>query len=122
MTETTENVQGCTHTGCILSGSKRVYAVKIRETMENSISNIPSRTWGRWYLDSDPPVSLNINLKPWYVYDIALDRCQTEHARDIWMNHMAQKKALVTRKDVADLKRAFSDLVASGLIPTEVKK
>ena len=79
---------------------------------------IEERRWGRWYLDTTKPASLNIAFKPWYIYDIPLYRCQTERKRELWIEHMAEKRReLISKRDIADLRQAFADLVAAGILP-----
>jgi len=72
--------------------------------------------WGRWYVDHKKPVSLNIMLTPWYEYWIDLSRCQTARARELWLEHMAEKTLVVNSRDVSAMARAFNDLVHQGIL------
>lgn len=76
------------------------------------------RRWGRWYLDTRQPVSLNIMLAPWYEYWIDLNRCQTASQRERWLEHMAEKTTVISSHDIDDLAIAFRDLKLQGKLLT----
>ena len=75
-----------------------------------------TKTWGRWYLDTSRPQSLNIDFEPDEVYDIVLDRCKTARDRKFWIEHMAEKNLLITEQDINDLKLALNELLEYGVI------
>jgi len=79
------------------------------------VRNMAGRKWGRWWLDTTSPPSLNFPL-PWYPYEIELSRCRTVNERRLWIEHMAEKR-YINRQDLIDLRRAFDDLVATSLLP-----
>ena len=83
------------------------------------------RRWGRWYLSSGHCPSLDTRV--WFpevdgyparfveVYDIELAQCRTETQRAGWIRHMKEKRWLSSR-GLADLERAFDDLIRDGTI------
>lgn len=76
--------------------------------MNNRLTTKKKR-WGHWYLDETRPVSLNIDT-PWrYPYEIILARCDNSKSREIWIQHMADKRWISTA-DIENLKCAFNDL------------
>ena len=81
----------------------------------NSVKKMAGRKWGRWWLDTTSPPSLNF-LTPWYTYEIVLSRCRTINERRLWLEHMAIKR-YIDRQDLIALRRAFDDLVAAGILP-----
>ena len=85
---------------------------------EKDIKNVQGRKWGQWQLDITSPPSLNFPL-PWYPYEIALFRCRTAWRRQLWLEHMAEKR-YVNKQDLVDLQRAFNDLVAVGMLPADI--
>lgn len=82
--------------------------------MDDLVKKMAGRKWGPWWLDASAP-SLNFAL-PWDTYKITLSRCQTVNERRLWIEQMAEKR-YVTRRDLIDLRRAFDDLIAAGVLP-----
>ena len=82
---------------------------------DNLVKKMTGRKWGRWWLDATSPPSLNIDML-WYPYEIILSRCRTARERRLWLEHMAVKR-YINRQDLLDLRRAFDDLVAAGILP-----
>jgi hypothetical protein len=80
------------------------------------MTTLRNTRWGRWYLDTTEPVSLNIVFEPDEVYDIVLARCKTVDDRMFWINHMAEKTLLITNQDINDLKLALNELLENTVI------
>ena len=85
--------------------------------VDNLVREMSGRNWGRWWLDTSAP-SLNFAMS-WYTYEIVLSRCHTVNERRLWLDHMAEKR-YINEQDLIDLRRAFDDLVAAGILPNEV--
>ncbi len=83
--------------------------------MTKTKESIKVRRWGRWYLDTKKPVSLNIMLTPYFEYWIDLAACQSESQRDQWVRHIRLKRH-ISQADLDDLAAAFRDLEREGLI------
>ncbi len=87
------------------------------------------RHWGRWYLDSRKPFSLNTDsLSPSIgtddtleggTYDIELSRVDTsfgeKHNGYSWIKHMSEKN-WIGHHGLKDLESAFTQLIKEGLI------
>ncbi|HEX74864.1 MAG TPA: hypothetical protein G4N93_06975 [Dehalococcoidia bacterium] len=77
------------------------------------------RRWGRWYLNTMSPASLDtevwspsVGYEPERcieIYDIVLCKCRTESQRRQWIDHMGEK-CWVGTNGLDDLRRAFMDL------------
>ena len=67
-------------------------------------------TWGRWHLDTLESACIYIMLTPDCRYEIELSTCRTARARELWLEHMAEKR-FITPIDLVDLRRAFKDLI-----------
>ena len=82
---------------------------------DNLVKKMAGRKWGRWWLDTTSPPALNFPM-PWYTYEIVLSRCRTVNERRLWLEHMAIKR-YINRQDLIDLRCAFDDLMAAGILP-----
>ena len=85
--------------------------------MDDLIKEMSGRKWGKWWLDSVRPPSLNFPL-PYETYWMALDRLRTVNQRRLFIEHMTEKR-YISKRDLVDLRRAFNDLAAAGVLSNE---
>ena len=84
------------------------------------------RHCGRWYLNNNtletrisrPNLDCNGYTRG-NIYEIALSGCHAERQRKNWLKHM-EEKCWMGGQGLADLKRAFDELIKEGTIRTKV--